>query len=346
MEHRPPHDHAVLVDVLRDDQEIGESRAHQPVEILHDAILPQERAVHRAARDTDDLVAGIDAEALAVGVAGKRAKILDAGGFRPQKRVGVEIDSDHAARVRKSHDVARVIDVHRRVPGVAAQVADVDDDVVLPQHRVARGELADRDIAVAGNTDNLAPIVDPRRGRGGITGQRPQLVHRALLRVPHDRAELELLRRVARRIEHRRLGPTDHLPGAVNAGRKSLIAAQRGQGFHHAVLPDGADADVACHARQKGSAAPFFVQRVERGGLADAGDDAVVADAGPLHDAVRPAERPQCVEHCAVPERGDARRVAGPVHEACDQAAIADAGCTVARAAKRRQVGDGVARFG
>src|SRR2546430_5995114 len=90
-------DDAGVVDVLRDDELIGERRADQSIEILHDAVLPEERPVGGAARDPYHLLPPIDAEALTVVVAPQRAEVPAATGPGPEEGMRVEIDADGAA---------------------------------------------------------------------------------------------------------------------------------------------------------------------------------------------------------------------------------------------------------
>src|SRR5205823_6306569 len=159
----------------------------------------------------------------------------------------------------------------------------------------------------------------------GIARQRRQLAHATLLRLPQDRAKLQNLRRVAGGIAHGRLGPADDLTGAVDAGREPLLAAERGQRGHDAILPDEADTDMSGDTRQERGTAPLFMQCVERRGLAKARDHSIAADAGPLHDAVRSAECAERVECTAAPEGGDSGRIARTVYEAGDKPVAADA---------------------
>jgi hypothetical protein len=103
---------------------------------------------------------------------------------------------------------------------------------------------------------------------------------------------------------------------------------------------------MACYTRQKRGATPLLVQRVELGGLGDTDDVAVVTDARPLHDAVRPAECAQRVERSIAPECRDARRVPRTVDEAGDESRVADAGGAIARAVEVVEIADRVARRG
>ena len=94
MQQRAAHDHAGVVDVLRHNELVGECGTDQRVEILHDAVLPQERPVRRAARDADHLTRRIDAEALTVVVSRQRAEVLYATRPRPEEGMRVEVDPD------------------------------------------------------------------------------------------------------------------------------------------------------------------------------------------------------------------------------------------------------------
>ena len=114
-----------------------------------------------------------------------------------------------------------------------------------------------------------------------------------VLRVPQHGAELEHLGVHAGRIVHGRLGPSDHLAPAVDAGGEAVVAAERGQLAGHAVLPDEAAADEVGGLEQEAAqlAAPVLVQRVRLAGLGDADDRARVVEPGPRHGAAGPAER-------------------------------------------------------
>src|SRR6185312_218402 len=108
----------------------------------------------------------VDAEALAHRIAGEHAEV----DRRAVTMIAVERMRPEAAtrtRVGEASDVALPVDRHRRVPGVTADVADVDRAPVLPQHHVLRGVATDRLIAFTGNADHLAAIVD-RGGRAAV----------------------------------------------------------------------------------------------------------------------------------------------------------------------------------
>jgi hypothetical protein len=125
--------------------------------------------------------------------------------------VRVEVDADDAFGVREPTTLpasSMSIGVCHASPPKSPMLMTLSP---LPQHRVTRGELADRDIAVAGNTDGLASVVDPGRGGRRIAGQRPGSRFVPFL-VSHMTARnCSTCGAIARRIVHRRLGPTDDL---------------------------------------------------------------------------------------------------------------------------------------
>src|SRR5262249_52269971 len=170
------------------------------VQVGHDAVLPQERATGRAeARYADDLPLLVDAQRLALEVAGKRAEIADAVVLRPQERVRVEMTGGRGVRhVREPHHVAALVHRHRRVPRDAAEAAQVGRYAVLPHDRVGGGEPAYRVRADARDADDLTAVVD-RRGRAGrVAAERRELLDLVALGPPDHRAELEHLGRIAR----------------------------------------------------------------------------------------------------------------------------------------------------
>lgn len=95
-------------------------------------------------------------------------------------------------------------------------------------------------IARSRDADDLIIVVDRGGGPGGVTRIERQLANLVRSRTPHDRAELDPLRRVriAVRIHEVVLRPSNHAALVVDAGGEAVGAAEGGQGPHHSPLPD------------------------------------------------------------------------------------------------------------
>src|SRR6185436_20516344 len=120
----------------------------------------------------------------------------------------------------------------------------------LPQHRVPRSDAADGVGARTGDADHLAFVVDTGRRARAIAGQRRQLANLVEIRTPQRRAELIDLRPHARRIFDLVLGPADHLPTIVGAGREAVVAAERRQRADLAFFPH--DPEAGCSSARRG----------------------------------------------------------------------------------------------
>src|SRR5262249_52642730 len=254
----------------------------------------------------DDPAAVVDSDRLAEAVAGERAEVAHSLTARPQERVGIEGAAGGRGRVREPDHVPALVDRHRRVPGDAAEAAEVDWLAILPEHVVDRAEPAGCPVTDARAADDPAAVVDRSRGAGGVAWERRKLADLARCRAPDDGAELQNLRSDARRIVHRVLGPTDGLAPVVRAGGEAVRAPERRQRRHDAVFPAEAETLVSdrCWGREEGGAAPALTQRARLGPLGADGADAAVVLHGPEHAAVRAAERPEIGERAVPPEGG------------------------------------------
>src|SRR5437773_5583090 len=149
---------------------------------------------------------------------------------------------------------------------------------------------------------------------------------------------------------HSRLRPPDHLVPAVDAGGEALVAAERGQRLHHAILPYEPTTDMAGHAGEERRATPLFPQWVEVGSLGDAYDRALVVGPGPNHAAVarwtvRPPERAEVAYRSVAPQGRMPGVVPGQVGEARHPAAIVDRRAPARHSTERRGgLGDRVLR--
>src|SRR5437773_1388520 len=137
---------------------------------------------------------------------------------------------------------------------------------------------------------------------------------------------------------------------AVDAGGEALVAAERGQRLHHAILPYEPTTDMAGHAGEKRRATPLFPQWVEVGSLGDAYDRALVVEPGPNHAAVarwtvRPPERAEVAYRSVAPQGRMPGVVPGQVGEARYPAAIVDRRAPARHSTERRgALGDRVLR--
>src|SRR5829696_718023 len=220
-------DAAAIVDVVGGDEDVV--GVDELVQVAHLAVLPQVRVAVAVdvAGAADDLPPLVESPRVAVVVQRgcERAEVVDAVALCPQESVGAENPSVGLREVGEADDVTAPVDRVGRVPGEAAQVADVDHLAVVPEHGMPGGEPADCLIADAGDADDLTAVVDRGRRAGGVTREQRQLPH-PVAGSPGDRAELQDLRRHARRVVHGVLGPADDPVAVVRAGGEAVRAAE------------------------------------------------------------------------------------------------------------------------
>src|SRR5260370_40245821 len=123
----------------------------------------------------------------------------------------------------KTGDLTFVINRRRRVPRHAAEVADVGRCSVLPDHGVSSAEPAYGAITNAGDANHRTLIIDGGGRRGSIAGDGGKFLDLAVLRSPHDGAELQHLSwRNAGWVMEWVLGPSYGLSPAVNRSSVSV----------------------------------------------------------------------------------------------------------------------------
>src|SRR4051794_20101610 len=127
-----------------------------------------------------------------------------------------------AREIREAHDVAGGVDVHGSVPCRSAEIPEVDDCTVLPEHRMPRAERTHRYAAITGNPDYLSALVDSCRCGSRVAGQRQKLERGERSRVPQRGAELKHLWCRAGGIVNESLRPSDNLSLTVDGSREAV----------------------------------------------------------------------------------------------------------------------------
>src|SRR5262249_40798524 len=191
-------------------------------------------------------------------------------------------------------------------------------------------------VAGTGNADDLTSVIDSRSGAGGVAGEQRQFVDLVSSQVPDDGPELEDLRGYAGRVTSRIFRPPDYLPPVVGAGGKAVIAPQRGERLHYTVLPHKPKTGISgiVRPREERRATPFLSQRLRRGGLGDAHDNAPVIFHGPCHITVRSAECAEVLRQSISPQGGMPALVSWQIGIARHPAAVID---TIAYASRSSQ---------
>src|SRR5262249_16750513 len=138
--------------------------ALEVVEVHHDSLLPEERAIDVPAGHADYLPPRIDPRRLAGRVSGKCLEIDDAALSAPLERVGDESAVSVVRPIREADDIPMLVDRHRRVPRGSAKIRQLGHLTMVPEDRVTGAETSHRDIAVTGNAHYLSPLVDRSRG--------------------------------------------------------------------------------------------------------------------------------------------------------------------------------------
>jgi hypothetical protein len=176
------------------------------VEILHDAVFPEEGAAAACATgQTHHLSPFVNPVSLAVVISRERAEILDTIVFSPAESMESRVIGVGVTHTGKPDDIALFIDRRGRDPMVGANVAEVNHPALFPKHRVTRSISSNRLIADTGNSDDLTSVIDRRGGAGGIAGDQRQFFNFGIVssRFPDDGLELEDLRGYAGRITNR-----------------------------------------------------------------------------------------------------------------------------------------------
>src|SRR4029453_11314049 len=126
----------------------------------------------------DDLAPLVDPGRLARDVAGECIELTNSAAPGPDERARIEVAAAGGGRVGEADHGALLVDRHRRVPGDAPEVADVArPTAMVPDHVVDCAEPAGRLVADAGDSDHASEVVQSRRSRDRVPGQRPELAH-------------------------------------------------------------------------------------------------------------------------------------------------------------------------
>jgi len=317
-------DFAAVVDIAGRNQKKIRTGNCKGVQVFDLAVLPEEGASGSKARSercADHYALVVDARGFADFIAGKRLDFHDAAGFGPEEGVEIHVGEDAvnhvAGEIGKAGNLPAIVDGHRRVESAAAEVANVDRLAVLPKESVLRTECSDGDVAEAGNSDDLAAIVDCRGGAIGIDVERRKLLDLAGCRTVNHGFELEHLWKTASGIVNCVFRPADREALAIDAGGESIVAAEGRKRAHHAIVDYEPDARKS-RRREKHRAGKFLAQRIEGiGKLGNACDHAAIIFDGPADVAVRSAEGaevgrrgggPDCSVDISVARDGEAHR--------------------------------------
>ena len=196
----------------------------------------------------------------------------------------------------ETNDRSLIIDRCGRVPGIAADVAKINRNTVLPKHRVFSADASDRNTAIAGNADHLTEVIDCCGRDGAVARQWWKFMHSAV-RLPHRSPELQdLERRIAGWIMDSIFCPPDYLTLVINAGGVAAVTSrERWQGCHLSVLPTETFADFPRRntGGEKGPTRKIFAKRIGVCRFGDTHDHSIVALDRPRHSAVCPPERAQ-----------------------------------------------------
>jgi hypothetical protein len=114
----------------------------------------------------------------------------------------------------------------------ASEAAEVSHCIVLPEHGVSNRCCA----IIKRSAHNLAAIVDPFGFSRRVAGERQEFVGLALF--PEDRLKLEYLGGHAGWVMSGIFRQASHLTPVVDAVSESVVAPQRWERRHHAVLPN------------------------------------------------------------------------------------------------------------
>src|SRR5438477_233971 len=210
-------------------------------------------------------------------MSGQRGESLDTTAPGPDKSVQ-DVAFRKGGIPGKSGNIAVLVDCRRRVPKQSPKVANVSHRAVLPKHGVGGSISSNRLVADARYAHGLSLVID-RRGRSRcVTGNQREFVDLVGSGSPDDRAKLKNLGRDAGRVMTGILRPPDYLTAVVGASRKAVISTQRGKCAHHSPFPPEPEIDIAdiVRPRVESRATPELPQRVRRGSLGSAYDDALV----------------------------------------------------------------------
>src|SRR5262249_18994579 len=132
------------------------------IQIEYCAVLPQHCVVRRMRNtgETDDLSLIVDTEGGAPRFAEDRGQGLHSRGSGPNEGLIVRSAVVVAGNIGKANDCALVVDGRGSIPGFAADVSQIHGHTVFPEHGVTGAEASDTLIANAGNTHNLAAVID------------------------------------------------------------------------------------------------------------------------------------------------------------------------------------------
>src|SRR5438067_2244150 len=165
---------------------------------------------------------------------------------------GVQDVAVWEARVAGEADyVAALVNGGRCIPPLSAEIAQINDLTVLPEHSMLRGMPAHSLVADARNSDNLTVIVNRGSSSGGIRTEERKCTHTVVVRVPDNRPKLQNLRRNTGRIMAGILSPADYLAKVVRSGGKAVVSTQSGKRSHLTVLPNKTTRDKSDIIRRR-----------------------------------------------------------------------------------------------
>src|ERR1044071_2605404 len=180
----PSGDQSRVVDASRRPEVAREAGLDELLQLVDAAVEPDHRAAEVGTGGPHDLPARVDSQRLAGRIVAESLEVDDASRTGPEEGTEVVAGEIAAGRVTESDDIAARIDGHRRVPEITAEIPDVGGHAVVPEQGMARASASDGHVAVSGNPNHFAAVVDCRSGRGRVGTEGRQLLLRALLRVP------------------------------------------------------------------------------------------------------------------------------------------------------------------
>src|SRR5215470_15768271 len=180
----------------------------------------------------DDLSLIVNAKRGAARFTGKRGQRLHSRGRGPDESLVIGGAGVVAGNIGKADHCALVVDSRGSIPGFAAQASEIHRNTVFPEHGMTGAEASDTLIANAGDTHNLAAVIDCGCGGHGVTGpgERRQFLHLVWVWSPYHRAELQYLggEWTASGIVNRVFCPAYDLAAIVGRCGVAVGAAQRG----------------------------------------------------------------------------------------------------------------------
>src|SRR5215469_5034045 len=271
------------------DQKQGAISGNQGVEVRHHAVLPEEGTfvVVYIERPAYHLAFAVDGNACTRNVPRKRAEV-------PHHTVLPEegVKGCVAGQARCTDHLTLIVDVKTNVGPCASEVAEVGCPAVLPEQGVSLKHCARTRVA-----DGLTNVVDRQSLSVRVPGKCWEFLDVAV--SPNDRLNVQNLgsnRGIAGWVWRRNLRYPGDLAPVVNLGGLAVIASQRRQRGHHALLPEKWETYKVGAEKAK-----IFSQRVWSGSLRTT-PDFVALGGFERRSAVRTSQCAEVGHHAFLPE--------------------------------------------